>query len=272
MPQELEQLIQGYTNEHLLEQFYLHKTEYSEAALTIMEKEIKHRNIPDQEQEPYQTGKKPGVQASEAKRFQPEEFEPFSDLFSPTDILLVKVIFDDVKIPFYVDNPPSSMFPTEGMGDTFLKIHVHHDHVAEAHQLLDEHFVKEEGKYKVKTGSDSEQLKALNFNEIHLMDSITEDDMGVVLTADEASAVVALGKRLLGEVESIEKEQERIVFFIDNIEDLVARLESDPTLSLSKTDLFTVTEILQIYCTDPAFPEILNPTIKALLDFFGAQK
>ena len=63
--------------------------------------------------------------------------------------------------------------------------------------MLDEHFVKEEGKYKVKAGSDNEQLKALNFNEIHLIDGFSEQDVGVVLTADEASAIVVLGKRLL---------------------------------------------------------------------------
>jgi hypothetical protein len=272
MSKELEEKIKGYENEYLLEQFYQKKGEYNETALSIMEQEIIRRKIPDDIQSPYKTGTQGPGKTAERRKYQPEEFEAFSDLFSPTDIMLVNVMFDESKIPFYVDNPPSSAFPTEGMADTFLKIHVHKDHITEAHQLLDEHFVKEDGRYKVKFDNDKQQLKALNYHEVTLGGQVSEEDVGVVLAKDEAAAVITYGRRLVNEVDTIEKEQERIVLYLDNIEDLIGRLESDPALPLSKTDFFTVTEILQIYCDDPAFPECLNSTVKAILDFFEAQK
>ena len=73
-------------------------------------------------------------------------------------------------------------------------------------------------------------------------------------------------------MESVEKEQERIVFFIDNIEDLIARLESDPALLALENDLFTVTEILQIYCTDSLFPGSPYSNYKSIAGFFWSAK
>jgi hypothetical protein len=267
---ELKRIIAGYSNQHLLEQFYQRKQDYGEAALATMEEEIKRRNIPASEVAPYASGDEPGKRAKRAYKI--EEFTAFADVFTPMDIILVNAMFGEANIPFFVDNPPSSAFPTTGMADTFLKIHVHKDHIAQAHAILDEHFEKTDGKYRPKTGTDLEQLKTLNFHEFHAKEADQIADMGVILSPAEAAATVILAKRLLAEVDKIESSQDRIIFCLENIGDLVTSLESNPGYSLTKNDFFTITEILQVYCDDPLFPPVLNETVQAILAFFREQK
>ena len=272
MSMELPELIRGYSNPYLLEQFYAKRDQYTPEALGLMEQEIQRRGIPEEEQLPFRQGRG-GVAAPGTGRPQahsPDEFVAFEGLFSPTDILLVNAVFAEAKIPFYVDNPPSTVFPTESQSASFLTLHVHRDGVGKARGLLSEHFAIEDGTYRVKFSDDRQRLKALNFHELHLADSPLEGDVGVALSVAESQAILTLARRLVAEVDQLEKEQDRIVFFLDNIPDLIDRLASGPSTMLSKTDLFTVTEILQIYCEDPAFPSALNDTVKAVLDFFSS--
>jgi hypothetical protein len=270
MSDNLESLIKSYSDDYLLEQCYQKREEYGAYAVGLMEAEIGRRMISADRIAEYREGKKDEsvVAPGPGRHHSREEFIGLDDLFTPTDILLVNAMFDEAKIPFFVDNPPSRTFPTESLSATVLKIHVHRDKVAEAHALLDEHFVKEEGRYRVRYSNNCERLKALNFHEVHVDETAAETDVGVALAPAEIAAVSALAKRLIEEVDEVEAAQERTVFYYDNLEDLVGRLKRDPAAALSKTDFLTLTEILQIYCDDPAFPAELSDTVAAILAFF----
>ena len=46
------------------------------------------------------------------------------------------------------------------------------------------------------------------------------------LPLEERSVIVALGRRLLGEADLIEKKQDRILFYFDALEELIGDLEA----------------------------------------------
>ena len=272
MSDDLETLIKTYSDEHLLEQCFRKRSEYSEHALTLMEKEISRRTIADDKIAEYREGKKAAASEPTIVSRSRDDFTPFEDVFTSTDMMLVSAMFEEAKIPFFVDNPPSTVFPTEALAASFLRMHVQNDYVAQAHELLGEHFVKEEGRYKMRFANDRERLKALQFHDVHVVETLAEADVGMALAAPEIAAVIGLAQRLLGEVDKVEKEQERIVFYYDNLEEFIERLRANPEGEMSKNDFLTVTEILQIYCDDSAFPKVLNDTVAAILAFFDSAR
>ena len=80
--------------------------------------------------------------------------------------------------------------------------------------------------------------------------------------------MIDLGRRLLDEADSVEQTQERVLFYYDSIEPLITRLEEHDSGSLSRTDLLTMLEILQVYIDDPAFPASMDEAVSTLLGFF----
>jgi hypothetical protein len=90
----------------------------------------------------------------------------------------------------------------------------------------------------------------------------------VVLTPEEKETVIRLGKRVLDEGDAIEQQQERVIFYYDSIESLITLLSAKTEARLTRTDLLTILEILQIFCDDPAFPPFMEESAGALLAFF----
>ena len=84
---------------------------------------------------------------------------------------------------------------------------------------------------------------------------------------EEKDVLNRYGRRLLSEIDEIETRDGRIVFNFDNVEALVGLLSREKP-GLTKTDLFTALEILQIYCNDPEFGPAAQGVAEALLGFF----
>jgi hypothetical protein len=111
-----------------------------------------------------------------------------------------------------------------------------------------------------------DQLKSFNFHDIHISEKEAKELIDVEFSSEELEVITNYGQRLLAEVETIEKQ--RVVFFYDSVEPLLELLQKNAD-KLTRTDLLTVLEILQIYCDDPQFPEFMDEAIMTLLSFFN---
>ncbi len=261
MSDELEQIVRGYDTPYLLEQFYRQREEYSPEALGIMEREIERRQPSDEQLEPYRS------QDEEPEAMEEQQFVKLDDTFSQTDLVLVHAILRDSHIPFFVDNPDSSVVPLTSGVDRRFSIHIPESEQQRVHELLDQHFHREEGQYRLRHTDLRDRLRAFSFSEVRLTETQLEQEVDTALTPREVDGIVRLGRRLLEEVEQVEREQERVVFHYDAIEGVLERLDSG-SVRLSVQDLLTIVEILQIYCDDPAFPPELLEATAPLLDLF----
>ena len=265
---ELRSTIQEFTDEELLRAYFEKKDEYTPEAREAMRVEVEKRGLSEAS---LGTAAAPKSVADPAASLSlmSGDFIAFEHSFSPTDWLLASAILRDNDIPCFADNPTSTpTFPIEGEGEKWVTIRIHKDFVEKARELLDEHFIIEEKKYLLRYSSVRDRLKAFNFHDIPPSDGAPTDTIEVSLTADEKVIVVGLARRLVKEAETIEKEQDRILFFFDSIEPLIERLEIPNHPALTRADLLTLIEILQVYVNDPALPASMDEAISQLLSFF----
>ena len=89
-----------------------------------------------------------------------------------------------------------------------------------------------------------------------------------MLTDEEKKVIVTYGNRLLKEADQIEQDQQRLLFYYDCIEEVLADLVDKEKLLMSRSDLLTILEILQVYCEEPGFPTNMDGMISSLLKFF----
>ncbi len=263
--EQLKEEIKNFSDELLLNQFIHHQGEYTPEAVAILNAEIKRRNL-DIEKTIEQLKKQ---ENSEMIHLDSKDFLQFDHIFTRIDFELASVILRDNKIPFYADNPQSSnTLPLENEAEKPFLIHVHKTAIEQAHELLDEHFEKIDGKYQLKKMSIKEQLKAFSFHELHLSQKEAAEIVKVVLTPEEKEIIIRYGKRVLEEGDRIEQQQDRVIFCYDSIETLFGHFSHDEEQSLTKTDLLTILEILQIFSDDPEFPSLMDESILTLLSFF----
>lgn len=264
---ELKETVRKYSNDFLLEQFVDCQEDYTPEALKVLKNEIDERNISQDEINGFLKRKE--VVTEEKSTLDSKDFVAFDHQFSHTDIILVAAILKDSKIIYYVDNDESSeTLPVESEAMKRYTIHVHNASIEKAHELLDEHFVKNDGLYSFRYSGAIERLKSFNFYDLHLTEMEAKDTIEVDLTSDERAVIINYGKRLINEVDEIEKNQERVVFYYDAIEPLVEYLDNMNNKMMSRSDLLTILEILQIYSQEKDFPQSMNDSIATLLSFF----
>jgi hypothetical protein len=260
----LQEKIKEFSDEFLMQQYFNHKDDYQPEALELLKKELENRKI---DYSSIQSAMK-SIQLPETKTYKTEDFIEFDHAFSSIDILLATSILKESEVVFFVDHVSDSLFPVESKATEVFKIKVHHDFIEKSHELLDEHFEKRDGRYLLKITAPRERLKALSFFELRLTEQEDKEFLSVSLSSDERVAITKYGKRLLDEVDTIESEQDRVVFYYDSIEELLELLNEKDTVSIHKSQLLAVLEILQIYCDDPEFPSFLDETIANILGFF----
>ncbi|MCU0609674.1 MAG: hypothetical protein MUF22_07925 [Chitinispirillaceae bacterium] len=258
---DLRTVIADYTDEYLCEEFNNHSESYTPEALAIMKDEISRRGLaPDGTAVPADEGR---TEPEGPVSLDNKDFEKFEHAFTHIDLLLASNVLRDRNIPFFPDNPQTTTtFPLQGESDALYTIRVHKDRVQEAHELLDEHFVKEENRYRLKYTAAKDRLKSFNFHDVR--DSGAGGELNVSFTPDEKLVIIALGKRLLKEADKIEQTQERVLFYYDAVEPLLERLESGAD-TLSRADLLAMLEILQVYVDE--LQANFDDTIEALLSF-----
>ena len=264
--QQLRETLQNYSDSELVIQLVQHQEEYTPEALALLKEEAEKRNLDLEQQKQLleETG-------SEVKvvRMDAQDFEQFDHAFSRVDLELAAIILRDNEIPFYADNPKSSAtFPLESEAEQRFTIHVHKDGIEKAHELLDEHFDKIDGTYRLKKMSIKERLKLFSFHELQISELEALEKVEVSLTGEETSTILAYARKVLEDGDRIEKNQDRVLFYYDSIEEVIERISGPDSGLLSKTDLLTILEILQVMCDDPEFPQFMDDVISSLLGFF----
>ncbi len=261
MASELETLVSAYTDAHLLEQYYRKRDEYSAEALGVMQREIQKRRIPAEERAVYEDDI-----PTDKGDLSEQEFVPFDHTFTQTDILLVHAILRDAGVAFFIDNPfGSSVVPLEGEAERRYTIHVVKSEEERAHELINEHFHREDGRYQLKHTDLKDRLRAFSFTEVRLTEVQLEEEASVSVAPQEREAIARYARRLQEEVEVLEG-QGRVVFYFDNIDELLSRIGEGGALRVM--DLLTILEVLQVYCDDAGFSEALLQAGSALLELF----
>jgi hypothetical protein len=266
--EHLKESVQNYSDDILIEEFILKQEDYTAEALSVLRNEIEKRGITQTQMDEYIVEAKAKMDF-EKKPLDNNDFVGFEYQFSRTDILLATAVLKDSKITYYVDNPDSSdTIPLEPESIKRFTIHVHKDSIDQAHVLFDEHFIKEDGMYTFKLSGARDRLRSFNFHDLHLTELEAAESIEVSLTNEERRIIINYGKKLLEEADAIEEKQERVLFYYDAIEPLIDYLHNNEKIDLSRSDLLTILEILQVYSDDSDFPSTIDDAISTLLGFF----
>ncbi len=268
----LHELVQGYPTPFLLEQYVHMRDEYTPEAIRIMETELARRNITKEEIDEYgkkslmgELGDQSNVSVRHLKR---DDFVKLDGSFSRTDGVLIRAMFGDEEVPFFLDTSvqPATL-PGQQNTPVHVGVYVHKDSVDKAIALAAGHFDLVDGVYRARHSDVKERLASFSFDEIQQSDLDDTNITGVHFSAEEKNVIIRYAARLQGEIDDIESRDGRIVFYFDNVEDLAARLGGEDP-ELTKADLLTALEILQIYCKDQQFGQTAQGIAEALLGFF----
>lgn len=263
---QLEKELQQYHDTDLVELFLEHRDEYTPEAYALIEGEIKRRNI-DVEKERHILEKNSA--GDTVIKMDVTDFEPFDHVFNKVDLELAAIILRDNEIPFYADNPQSSTtFPLVSEAEQQFTIHVHKSGIEKTHALLDEHFEKTDGSYRLKKMSIKEQLKLFSFHDLQITELEAEEEIEVSFSEQEKKTIIRYAENVLRESDRIEQEQDRVLFYFDTIETVISNLSDSENTMLTKTDLLTILEIMQVVCDDNDFPEYMEEVLASLLGFF----
>lgn len=270
MASELEKRFKNFTDSFLADQFVHHKEDYTDEALSAMESEIERRKASGTDMNAIlaETGTRKATVRHTPAGMSPEDFVSLEHQFTRTDFLLAESALRDQKIPFYIDPPAiSKAIPLEPEEDILLTVNVHRDYLQQASDILEHHFDKVEGKYELKHSDIKDRLESFNFHDVAFSPNELEEELDVSFEPSERRAIMTYAKRLLDEADAIEEKQGHVLFYYDNLEDLVKRLEHGDSSGYSRQELLAILEILQVYCREEGFPKELETVAESLLDF-----
>ena len=272
MASSLRDSIKAFSNPYLIEQYYRHREQYMDEAQKVMEVEIALRGISKEQIETYLAeDENEALDTPAIVNYDKKEFTKMEGGFTTNDSLLVRSMFSEHKIPFFMDVSSSLLpFTGEELDAHLVAFHVHNNSIEAARAAIAEHFVLDGARYALKYADTKERLKSFNFYEIphSLLESMEIVD--VDFSKEEKDLLAALGARLLEEVDDIEAKQQRVVFYYDSLEDLIGRLAGSERPRLKHADLLACLELLQIYCDDPGFTSAANGIAEALMAFFSS--
>jgi len=269
----LEEQIATYTTPQLLEQLVHEKDQYTAKALEIIKKEIAKRGVTQDDIDEFtkqnildDEGVNGNVQVTHLKK---EDFVRVDGFFIHKDAVILRAIFTEEEVPFYFDVTLASAEKPSDKRE-LVAVFVFKKNADQAGALIASHFDSIDGIYSIKTGDIRERLHTFSFQEIQQEHIKSAEIVDVSFSQQEKNVLLFYGSRLLDDIDEIETEQQRIVFFYDHVEELIEKLgEPDPFLSV--TDLLASLEILQIYCDDTDFPDAGLGIAEALIAFFQTE-
>jgi hypothetical protein len=269
MSSSLHDSIKAFSNSYLIEQARLNRDQYTDEAIKILEEEISLRGIGKEEIDSV-LSKQNENQPIEVVHYDKKDFTLLAGAFTTNDSLLVRSMLAQHNVPSITDNSAALLpFTGEELDAHLVKFYVHNDFLETARAVIAEHYDLVDNRYNLKYGDIKTRLKSFNFYEIPHYILESKELVGVTFTPEEKNLLITYGSRLLAEVDAIESTQERVVFYYDSIEDFIGNLRSESEPKLTRNDLLTALEILQIYCDDPDFPDAAGSIIEALLVFFS---
>ncbi len=263
---EIQQKIKGFSDEFLLDQFYNKSHEYTNEAVVYMEEEIKTRNLTIEEENADNQSPSDIEQSEYAK----EDFIALEHGFFQVDLLIVRELFLEDNIPFYVDTQmSSSALPIESEATNYAKVQVPKSLLEKARDKIDNHFDNAKGVYTVKYSDIKDRLRSVSFYEIDLSEDELNENVEVSFSSEELPHIKTYLKKLAKEAETREEDPDRVLFYLDNLEGCIKAVEKNNPSEYSRADLLTILETFQVYCSEGDFPQELDGTIEALLNFFS---
>jgi len=262
--ENLREMLADYSDEQLVDEYNNRRGDYTEEAQKVLEEEIDRRGINTeavQESKSSQQAAKIAEVLAPGTRIGREDFLPLDLVFSKTDVLTANAMLRDSKVPYYVKESG------ENDRETF-KVCVYKDAVDDAIAIIEEHFCKspEEGRYVLRESDIINRLKSFSFYDISFSDAAANEKLDTSFCKQESTGLITLAQALIEEAETIEEEQERVVFFYDSMEPLISKLKEGN--SFTRTDFLAILEICQIYCEDERYDPVLNKTVSSILSFF----
>jgi hypothetical protein len=264
MDEYLKNRLSEMPDKDLLDLYLSHRDEYTEEAVAMMKAEMVVRKI---EPEAGQS-QKPGQPVSYSRT----DFTTLEHAFPQVDILLVQLMLRESGIPFFVQVPParSSVLPVDGELMQNYTLNVLAAKKEQAQAIINEHFSVNDGVYARRNLGGKDRLRSISFNEIPVSELEMAEEVEVDLSAQERSIIEKMAARAINEADAIETRLERGIFFYDNLEVLCEKLKSDDT-TLTRGDLLAILEVLQIFCDEPDFPESLEKSACAIIEFLSPQ-
>jgi len=263
--EQIKKNIQALTDDELLIQFSNFKDEYTPVAFSIIEEEIKNRNL---------KADSPLKEATDSIRPQivhldEKDFFHLDHSFNKIELELAVTVLRENNVLFYIDNPGSTnTLPIESEADKQYTLHIYNKNLELSHQLLDEHFEKIEGRYLLKNRSAADQLKVISFNQIKITELEAKETVEVEFSYDEKKFIAEKGAKIITTADTIEKEQDRVIFYYDVIEALIEKIEDASGNEYTKTELLAVLEIIQIAAEIDSFPPFMEEATSALINLF----
>ena len=262
---EISKKIKEFNDEFLLEQFYDRKHEYTDEAIALMQEEISLRNLSCSHQE----NNKNEVSDHKESEVVEDELIPIDNKFNRTDLVLAQSILTEEGIPFYVtSSTQSSALPLENDAANSFSIHIPKTQMDKANECLNRHFHTKDGLFSAKYSTIKEHLKSLCFYEIDLSGQELDEEVEVQFSLQESSDIRRYIEKLVTEAEDIEQESERVLFYVDNLQDCLAHINEENRSSFPRVDLLAILEVMQVYCDNEDFPQTLEMTAEVLLNFF----
>ena len=271
--EDLQERLQSYSTPFLLEQYVHQRDEYTPEAIAVIEGEIARRNISKADIDEFSKKSIIGDEGMtgnvEVRHLKRDDFIKIEGAFAKSEGALIRAMFAEDNIPYFLD-ASVAISPVDNQDlRQLVHVYVHKESLDKAVSLVGTHFDADAatGVFSVKYSGTGDRLKSFSFQDIQHAELDTADIVDVNFSHEEKDVLLRYARRLPDEIDRIESSQDRIVFFFDNVEELTARLSDDDS-SLSKTDLLTVLEILQIFCDEPDFPQAGLGIAEALLSFF----
>ena len=262
---EISEKIKEFSNEFLLEQFNNRQHEYTDEAIALMQEEISLRNLNGNMPEE----NKNDVSDNEESLDTDDELVPIDNKFNRTDLVLAQSILTEEKIPFYVtSSTQSSALPLENEATNSFSIHIPKNQLEEAKECLNKHFHTTNGLYSAKYSTVKERLKSLCFYEIDLTGKELDEEVDVQFSLQESTNIRRYIEKLVNEADAIEQKSDRVLFYVDNLQDCLSHINEENRSSFPRADLLAILEVMQVYCDNEDFPQTLEKTAEVLLNFF----
>jgi hypothetical protein len=259
--------IEQFPDEFLIEQYLHKKHDYTEEAVLIMAEVLKERNITEEK-----------LSAIAAKKDMPEipdhptppidERSPLPSPFFQKDLALVHGILGEQRIPFTIESSILSQSEQSQQQRQLFVIAVPNDQLENATQAIEAQFSVRDGAYQVRFADYRERLKSFHFQEYRISDLEAAEEIGISFSDEERNELLRYARRLLQDADQIEQQSDRVLFFIDNVDSLIDRLEDPDSASFTVADLCTIMETLQFYCEEADFPQILLSVAESLFAIF----
>lgn len=267
MSSNVREHIEQFSDEFLIEQYLHKKHEYTEEAFAIICAVMKERDITE-EKITAAAEQKESVEISDHHTFSDDQRSPLQSPFFQKDLSLVHSILGEQKIPFTIDSSVLSPREDGEKVRQLFVISVPSESLSKATEAIEAQFVSQDGAYQIRFSDSRERLKSFRLQEYRVSDLEAAEQIEADFSEEERKPLLHYAQRLLHDADQIEQQSDRVLFFIDNVDSLISRLEDSDSATFTVADLMTILEILQIYCEDPDFPQSMLTLAESLFQIF----